>query len=107
MTTMATTAAGARQTSPPAAAIEIQNLVVSYGSKRAVDGLNLQVPLGAVFGFLGPNGAGKTTTIKALLGFRPANGGSARVLGYDIGRKASTCAPMSATSARSTACTTT
>ena len=85
MTTMATTAAGAQQTSAPAAAIEIQNLVVSYGSKRAVDGLNLQVPRGAVYGFLGPNGAGKTTTIKALLGFRPATGGSARVLGYDIG----------------------
>jgi ABC-2 type transport system ATP-binding protein len=82
---MATTAAGAQPTSPPAAAIEIQDLVVSYGNKRAVDGLNLQVPRGAVYGFLGPNGAGKTTTIKALLGFRPANGGSARVLGYDIG----------------------
>ncbi len=85
MTSMATTAAGAQPTSPPAAAIEIQDLVVSYGNKRAVDGLNLQVPRGAVYGFLGPNGAGKTTTIKALLGFRPANGGSARVLGYDIG----------------------
>jgi ABC-2 type transport system ATP-binding protein len=82
---MATAAAGAQHTTPPAAAIEIQDLVVSYGNKRAVDGLNLQVPRGAVYGFLGPNGAGKTTTIKALLGFRPANGGSARVLGYDIG----------------------
>ncbi|HEX6608405.1 MAG TPA: ABC transporter ATP-binding protein [Chloroflexia bacterium] len=85
MTTMATAATGAQHTSAPASAIEIQDLVVSYGNKRAVDGLNLQVPRGAVYGFLGPNGAGKTTTIKALLGFRPANGGSARVLGYDIG----------------------
>lgn len=68
----------------PAPAIAIHNLVVAYGSHRAVDGLRLEVPVGAIFGFLGPNGAGKTTTIKTLLGFRPPNGGSARVLGYDI-----------------------
>ncbi len=67
-----------------AAAIEINNLVVSYGDKRAVDGLSLSVPIGSVYGFLGPNGAGKTTTIKTLLGFRQPNGGSAKVLGYDI-----------------------
>lgn len=66
------------------AAIEINNLVVSYGSKRAVNGLSLSVPVGSVYGFLGPNGAGKTTTIKTLLGFRKPDGGSARVLGYDI-----------------------
>jgi ABC-2 type transport system ATP-binding protein len=69
-----------------APALEIQNLVVAYGAKRAVDGLTLAVPTGSVFGFLGPNGSGKTTTIKALLGFRPPNGGSARVLGYDVVR---------------------
>ncbi len=67
-----------------AEAIEINNLVVSYGDKRAVDGLSLSVPTGSVYGFLGPNGAGKTTTIKTLLGFRQPNGGSAKVLGYDI-----------------------
>ncbi len=66
------------------AAIEIEDLVVSYGRKRAVDGLSLTVPVGSVYGFLGPNGAGKTTTIKTLLGFRRPDGGSARVLGYDI-----------------------
>jgi ABC-2 type transport system ATP-binding protein len=66
------------------AAIEIEDLIVSYGRKRAVDGLSLTVPVGSVFGFLGPNGAGKTTTIKALLGFRRPDGGSARVLGYDV-----------------------
>ena len=70
-----------------APAIEIRDLGVSYGAKRAVDGLTLQVPTGSVFGFLGPNGSGKTTTIKALLGFRPPNGGSARVLGHDIVRE--------------------
>ncbi len=66
------------------AAIEIDGLVVNYGSKRAVDGLSLRVPRGAIFGFLGPNGAGKTTTIKTLLGLRSPDGGSARVLGHDI-----------------------
>lgn len=66
------------------AAIEIDNLVVNYGQKRAVDGLSLSVPVGSVYGFLGPNGSGKTTTIKTLLGLRKPDGGSARVLGYDI-----------------------
>lgn len=41
-------------------AIEIQDLVVSYGRRRAVNGLSLTVPAGSVYGFLGPNGAGKT-----------------------------------------------
>jgi len=70
--------------SPEQQAIEIDNLVVMYGNKRAVDGLSLRVPAGAIFGFLGPNGAGKTTTIKTLLGLRTPDGGSARVLGHDI-----------------------
>lgn len=69
------------QTTP---AIEIEGLVVRYGRKRAVDGLDLTVPRGSVYGFLGPNGAGKTSTIKTLLGFRGPDGGSARVLGYDV-----------------------
>ena len=66
------------------AAIELQNLVVKYGPRPAVDGLSLTVPAGAIFGFLGPNGAGKTTTIKAILGLRKLDAGSARVLGYDV-----------------------
>ncbi|HEU5367066.1 MAG TPA: ABC transporter ATP-binding protein [Ktedonobacterales bacterium] len=69
-----------------AAAIEISNLVVNYGAHRAVDGLTMTVPQGSIFGFLGPNGAGKTTTIKALLGLRPLDGGSVRVLGYDAAK---------------------
>ena len=72
-------AAGSRQ--PPA--IELDHLVVAYGAHAAVNGLSLTVPAGAIFGFLGPNGAGKTTTIKAMLGLRRPNSGSARVLGYD------------------------
>ncbi len=67
-----------------ASAIEMTNLVVNYGTHRAVDGLSLSVPVGSIFGFLGPNGAGKTTTIKALLGLRRLDGGSARVLGFDV-----------------------
>lgn len=46
--------------------------------------MSLSVPRGTVYGFLGPNGAGKTTTIKTLLGFRKPDGGSARVLSYDV-----------------------
>jgi len=65
-------------------AIEIRDLVVRYGRRDAVNGLSLEVPRGSVYGFLGPNGAGKTTTIKTLLGFRGLDGGSARVLGYDV-----------------------
>jgi ABC-2 type transport system ATP-binding protein len=66
------------------AAIETRGLVVRYGRKEAVDGLDLTVPRGSVYGFLGPNGAGKTTTIKTLLGLRRPVGGEARVLGYDV-----------------------
>ncbi len=81
---MTATQAGALPVKTEPAAIEINNLAVSYGDKRAVDGLTLSVPTGSVYGFLGPNGAGKTTTIKTLLGFRQPNGGSAKVLGFDI-----------------------
>ena len=67
-----------------AIAIDIQDLVVKYGSKRAVDGLTFTVPVGSIFGFLGPNGSGKTTTIKTLLGFRSPNAGGAHVFSYDV-----------------------
>lgn len=65
-------------------AIEVENLVASYGRERAVDGLTLTVPQGTVYGFLGPNGAGKTTTIKTLMGFREPDSGRARILGHDV-----------------------
>jgi ABC-2 type transport system ATP-binding protein len=63
------------------AVIEIEGLRKSFGSHAALDGLDLRVPAGSVFGFLGRNGAGKTTTIKHLLGLIKADGGSARVFG--------------------------
>ena len=67
-------------------AIHTQGLAKRFGKTRAVDGLDLKVPRGAVYGFLGRNGAGKTTTVKTLLGLLRPSAGSAEVLGHDIGR---------------------
>jgi ABC-2 type transport system ATP-binding protein len=66
-------------------AIETQALTKQYGSFRAVDGLNLEVRQGEVFGLLGPNGAGKTTTIRMLLGNVRPTSGRATLLGFPIG----------------------
>jgi len=63
--------------------IETQNLTKRYGSFMAVDGLNLVIQTGEVFGLLGPNGSGKTTTILMLLGLTEPTEGTARVLGFD------------------------
>jgi len=65
-------------------AISSQGLKKTYPEVRALDGLDLSVPRGAVYGFLGRNGAGKTTTIKTLLGLVRPSGGAAQVLGLDI-----------------------
>jgi len=62
--------------------IQIRNLSKSYGSFRAVEGLNLDVHQGEIFGLLGPNGAGKTTTILMMLGLTEPSGGSVQVCGY-------------------------
>jgi ABC-2 type transport system ATP-binding protein len=66
-----------------AEAIEISGLVKTFGSTRALDGLDLAVSAGEVHGFLGPNGSGKTTTIRVLLGLLRADAGSASLLGGD------------------------
>jgi ABC-2 type transport system ATP-binding protein len=68
----------------PAPAIEAQGLVKHFGSTRAVDGLDLEVPAGTVYGVLGPNGAGKTTAIRVLATLLEPDGGTARVLGHDV-----------------------
>jgi ABC-2 type transport system ATP-binding protein len=73
------------------AVIEIEHLRKEYrrlrgGRTVAVDGLDLEVPEGGVFGFLGPNGAGKTTTIRCLLGLVRSSEGRARLLGADVPR---------------------
>src|SRR5437867_1527997 len=71
--------------------IEVEGLRKEYRRLRgartiAVDGLDLSVPEGGVFGFLGPNGAGKTTTIRCLLGLVRPTRGSCRLLGADASR---------------------
>ena len=68
-------------------AVWTENLVKTYPDVRAVDGLNLNVPRGVVYGFLGRNGAGKSSTIRILLGLARATEGSATVLGFSIGRE--------------------
>ncbi len=68
-------------------AIVTQGLVKHYGKLVAVNGLEMQVPRGAVYGFLGRNGAGKTTTIKMLLGLARPTAGSARVLGLAVAQQ--------------------
>ena len=69
-------------------AIETKNLKKYYGDIHAVDGINLQVPKGTLFGFLGPNGAGKTTTISILSTILPPTSGEASILGNDIQKDA-------------------
>ena len=64
-------------------AIEVHDLTKSFGSARALDGLDLTVTEGEVHGFLGPNGAGKSTTIRILLGLVRADAGTVRLLGGD------------------------
>jgi ABC-2 type transport system ATP-binding protein len=65
-------------------AIQASGLRKHYGTLVAVDGIDLSVREGDVFGFLGPNGAGKTTTIRMLTGLARPTAGSASVLGYDV-----------------------
>jgi ABC-2 type transport system ATP-binding protein len=65
-------------------AIEATGLVKSFGETRAVDGVDLAVRTGSVYGVLGPNGAGKTTTIRTLATLLRPDAGSAQVLGHDI-----------------------
>jgi ABC-2 type transport system ATP-binding protein len=64
-------------------AIEVSDLVKTFGRTRALDGLDLSVATGEVHGFLGPNGSGKSTTIRVLLGLLRANSGRAVLLGGD------------------------
>jgi ABC-2 type transport system ATP-binding protein len=65
--------------------IETFGLTKDFGAFRAVDGLELRVERGSFYGFLGPNGAGKSTTIKMLTGLMGPSGGTARILGHDLG----------------------
>ena len=67
-------------------ALATRGLRKSYGSRRALDGLDLSVPAGVVYGFLGPNGAGKTTTMRVLTGLVHADGGTVEILGKPFKR---------------------
>jgi ABC-2 type transport system ATP-binding protein len=64
--------------------IHVEGLVKEFGDYRAVDGIDLHVNPGEVFGFLGPNGAGKSTTVLMLTTLLPPSGGTARVAGFDV-----------------------
>jgi ABC-2 type transport system ATP-binding protein len=64
-------------------AVQVRGLVKRYGSRTAVDGLDLRLDRGRVLALLGPNGAGKTTTVEVCEGYRRADGGEVRVLGED------------------------
>ena len=70
------------------AAIELRGLTKRYGKARGIEGLDLVVARGEVFGFLGPNGAGKTTTIRTMLDFQRPTAGTATLLGFDSQRDA-------------------
>ncbi|AXJ95830.1 MULTISPECIES: ABC transporter ATP-binding protein [unclassified Sphingomonas] len=70
-------------------AISAQGLVKRFGERRVVDGVDLAVPRGAIYGVLGPNGAGKTTTLRMLLGIIEPDEGRRAVFGLDAPRDAS------------------
>jgi ABC-2 type transport system ATP-binding protein len=68
--------------------IEAHGLVKVFGSTRAVDGVDLTIPTGIVYGFLGPNGAGKTTTIRMLATLLKPDKGSAKIFGHNLTHEA-------------------
>src|SRR3982751_5444061 len=70
-------------------AVEAKDLVKYFGDTKAVDGVDLSVPAGSIYGVLGPNGAGKTTTLRMLLGIIEADEGHRTLLGRIHPREAS------------------
>ncbi|WP_410640905.1 ATP-binding cassette domain-containing protein [Amycolatopsis sp. lyj-346] len=68
----------------PDPAVRVRGLVKTYGSTRALDGVDLDIPAGQVLGLLGPNGAGKTTTVRILTTLLRPDSGEAHVAGYDV-----------------------
>jgi ABC-2 type transport system ATP-binding protein len=74
-------------------AVSITGLVKRYGDRTAVDGLDLTISAGEIFGILGPNGAGKTTTVEILEGYRTADAGTVRVFGLDPAHDAAALRP--------------
>ena len=70
-------------------AVSATGLIKNFGGRRVVDGVDIAVPKGAIYGVLGPNGAGKTTTLRMLLGIIEPDGGTRTLLGHDRPREAS------------------
>lgn len=64
--------------------VQIENLVKNYGSLRALDGLNLTINDGEIFGFLGPNGSGKTTAMNCMLSLLSYDSGNVKIFGEDM-----------------------
>src|SRR5262245_25016251 len=79
---------------PPDVMIRLAGLRVLYGSFAAVDGLDLDIRRGELFGLLGPNGAGKSTTIRVLIGQRLPSGGSVTVAERDVVREWAEIKPL-------------
>ncbi|HET6510932.1 MAG TPA: ATP-binding cassette domain-containing protein [Candidatus Kapabacteria bacterium] len=69
-------------------AIDVRGLVKRFGEKRAIDGIDLRVKRGSIYGVLGPNGAGKTTTVRILATLLQPDDGEAHVLGYNVAKDA-------------------
>jgi ABC-2 type transport system ATP-binding protein len=69
-------------------AVQARGLVKAFGELRAVDGVDLDIPAGSIYGVLGPNGAGKTTTIRMLATLLSPDAGTASVFGHDVAREA-------------------
>jgi ABC-2 type transport system ATP-binding protein len=88
MTTVSDTRSAPRETPRPDAgagyAIRAEGLIRQFGEVRAVDGVDLRIPAGEIYGFLGPNGAGKSTTVRMLCTLLTPTGGRAVVAGYDV-----------------------
>src|SRR5216684_5299359 len=95
MSDMVMTAPGVNIVRPRAEEVVLRtrNLSKQYGTRLAVDHLNLEVHRGDIFGFLGPNGAGKTTTIRMALGLIAPSSGSVEMLGQDIATRGSHILP--------------
>jgi ABC-2 type transport system ATP-binding protein len=75
---------GGADVSPGGLLVETCGLTKRYGSRTVVDGLDMQIPAGAVAGFIGPNGAGKTTTLRMLLGLVRPSAGGGRIFGLSL-----------------------
>lgn len=75
-------------------AINVTGLVKTYGKVKALDGLDLEIPQGSVFGFLGPNGAGKTTTLRILAGLARPTAGKITIAGTEMANDAPKPSPL-------------